>query len=277
MTSSPQNLGLLIQRAIKGDRPAIDQLLLHFRPQLRRMIAVRMDTRLRARLDPSDIVQIVLAHAAASMATFERPAEEFFPWLRQMAWDELSRLHRDHVTTQKRSVTLEQRQWFAQATDESMARLADQLAAKQLGPRSQAVHRELRARVRAALEQLAVQDREVLVLRFLEQLSITDTAAALGLSEAAVKSRQFRAVDRKLLATPVHSERQPRHSERSEESSPARPTSRRVSRDAKVRRSVVRSPLPHRLECFHRPMRGLACSRIASIIESLPQRSSQRG
>ncbi|MBA3484576.1 MAG: sigma-70 family RNA polymerase sigma factor [Pirellulales bacterium] len=58
--------------------------------------------------------------------------------------------------------------------------MADQLAVKQLGPCSQVVHQELRARVRAALEQLAEQDREVLVLSFLEQLSISDAAAALG-------------------------------------------------------------------------------------------------
>jgi DNA-directed RNA polymerase specialized sigma24 family protein len=40
------------------------------------------------------------------------------------------------------------------------------------------------------------------VLRFLEQLNITDTAAALGISESAVKSRQFRAIERlgKLLS-----------------------------------------------------------------------------
>ncbi|RIK74920.1 MAG: hypothetical protein DCC67_15945 [Planctomycetota bacterium] len=196
MTSSSLDVARLVRLAIAGDRPAVNQLLVHFRPQLHRMIAVRMDSRLRARLDPSDVVQIVLAHAAASIATSQRPAEDFYLWLRQMAWDELARLHRDHLATQKRSVTLEQQEWAARTAEESMVRLADQLAAKQLGPSSQAVHRELRTRVREAVEQLAAQDSEVLVLRFLEQLSVSETAAALGLSVAAVKSRQFRAVAR---------------------------------------------------------------------------------
>lgn len=196
MTSSSGDIGPLVSRAIKGDRPAIDQLLHYFRPQLRRMIAVRMDTRLKARLDPSDVVQIVLAQAAVKIAVFARPTEEFFAWLRQLAWDELSRLYRDHVITQKRSVALEHQDWTARAMEESMVLLADRLAANQLGPGSQVVQQELRARVRTALEQLAVQDREVLVMRFLEQLSITETATALGLSEAAIKSRQFRAIDR---------------------------------------------------------------------------------
>jgi RNA polymerase sigma-70 factor (ECF subfamily) len=196
MTSSSGNIRGLVHSAVLGDRSAIEQLLVYFRPQLRRMIAVRMDTRLRARLDPSDVVQIVLAHAAANIAAFARPAEEFFAWLRQLAWDELSRLHRDHVATQKRSVAREQQEWAARSMEESMVRLADQLAAKQLGPCSQLVHQELRARVRAALQQLTEQDREVLALRFLEQLSISDAATALGLSEGAIKSRQFRAIDR---------------------------------------------------------------------------------
>jgi RNA polymerase sigma-70 factor (ECF subfamily) len=147
-------------------------------------------------LDPSDVVQIVLAHAMANISSFTRPAEEFFAWLRQLAWDELSRLHRDHISTRKRSVAREEQKWTVRAMDESMVRLADQLAAKQLGPGSQLIHQELRARVRAAFQQLNAQDREVLVLRFLEQLSISDTAAALGVSEAAIKSRQFRAIDR---------------------------------------------------------------------------------
>lgn len=36
-------------QAIGGDHSAIEQLLAQFRPQLRRMVAVRMDSRLKAR------------------------------------------------------------------------------------------------------------------------------------------------------------------------------------------------------------------------------------
>jgi DNA-directed RNA polymerase specialized sigma24 family protein len=42
--------------------------------------------------------------------------------------------------------------------------------------------------VRAALERLAAADREVLVLRFFEQLSTRELAGVLGVSEAAAKS-----------------------------------------------------------------------------------------
>jgi RNA polymerase sigma-70 factor (ECF subfamily) len=202
MNPSSAETRRLIARALQGDRQSIEELLAHYRPQLRRMVAVRMDSRLKARLDPSDIVQSVLAEAAQKMVAFHQEPEQFFPWLRQLAWDELARLHRDHIRTKKRSVSREEDDWQGQAADESMMQLADRLATQQLGPGSRLIHKELRARVRAALDQLAPQDREVLVLRFLEQLDIGDTAAALGISESAVKSRQFRAIERlgKLLS-----------------------------------------------------------------------------
>jgi RNA polymerase sigma-70 factor (ECF subfamily) len=202
MNSCSAATGRLVRRAKQGDPTAIDQLLAFFRPQLRRMVAVRMDSRLKSRFDPSDVVQNVLAEAAQKMVNFNKQAEQFYPWLRQLAWDELARLHRDHIRTKKRSLSREQDDWQGRAADESMLRLADRLAAQQLGPGSRLVQKELRSRVQAAVEQLPPQDREVLVLRFLEQLDISDTAAALGVTQSAVKSRQFRAIERlgRLLA-----------------------------------------------------------------------------
>ena len=47
----------------------------------------------------------------------------------------------------------------------------------------------------AALQKLSERDREVLELRHLEQLSVAETAAALGVSEAVVKTRHLRTPD----------------------------------------------------------------------------------
>ena len=60
----------------------------------------------------------------------------------------------------------------------------------------QLMQKELKARVQAALAQLDARDREVLVLRFLEQLSIEEAAVVLEISQEAVKSRQRRALER---------------------------------------------------------------------------------
>ena len=55
---------------------------------------------------------------------------------------------------------------------------------------------ELRDRVRAALARLSERDREVVVMRHLEQLSTAEVAAVLGISEGAVKVRLLRALER---------------------------------------------------------------------------------
>ncbi|MGZ4452957.1 MAG: RNA polymerase sigma factor, partial [Nocardioides sp.] len=48
----------------------------------------------------------------------------------------------------------------------------------------------------AALAQLSPTDRAVLVARYWEDRSITETAHALGLTETAVRTRAKRAIDR---------------------------------------------------------------------------------
>jgi DNA-directed RNA polymerase specialized sigma24 family protein len=108
------------------------------------MVAMRMDARLKARFDPSDVAQSVLAEVAQKMVSFQQPPDRFYPWLRQLAWDELARLHRDHVRTKKRSISREQHDWHTHTADESMLQLADHLASRQLGPSSQLVRKELR-------------------------------------------------------------------------------------------------------------------------------------
>ena len=54
----------------------------------------------------------------------------------------------------------------------------------------------MRQRVQQALSQLGEADREVLVLRYLEDLSTAEIAAVLELTESAVKMRQLRALQR---------------------------------------------------------------------------------
>lgn len=196
MSSSGDGISQLIVRAIAGEREAVDELLARHRSQLRRMVAVRLDPRLKSRVDPSDVVQSVLAKAAKRMSSYAAPPEMFFGWLRQLAWDELTRLHRDHVVTRRRSIELEAPLGAGPSTDASLALLADRLAADQSGPRSRLIRQERTDRVRRALAELAAPDREILELRFLEQLDVAETASALGVTEAAVKSRQFRAIER---------------------------------------------------------------------------------
>jgi RNA polymerase sigma-70 factor (ECF subfamily) len=194
--SNPPDSDVLVERARHGDASARRALLTRHRDQLRRMVAIRMDRRLAARVDPSDVVQEVLAEAAGSLSDYlrERPLP-FYPWLRQLASDRLVGLHRKHVGAARRSVMREE-PGVRELPDDSVADLAGRLIDSASSPSKHLVREELRERVRAALNGLAPMDREVLVLRHLEQLSTEETAAVLGLSRSAVKMRLLRALER---------------------------------------------------------------------------------
>jgi RNA polymerase sigma-70 factor (ECF subfamily) len=183
----------LLDRAAAGDRSAREQLLERHRPKLKRMVAVRLDRRLAARLDPSDVVQEALADAARRLDDYlrERPMP-YFPWLRRLAWDRLDKAHRRH-TARRRSVAREEP---PDLPNSSAIMLAERLLARDTDPARAALRKEKRQRVRALLDRLSADDREVLVLRFLERLSSTEAGAVLGISPGAVRLRLMRALER---------------------------------------------------------------------------------
>ena len=166
------------------------------RARLRQMIALRIDRRLAARIDPSDVVQDALADAGQALSEYlrHRPLP-FYAWLRRFAWDRLVELHRKHVLAQRRSVGREE-PWAAAWTDPSAVSLAGRLAAGGTSP-SRRLHREeLRERVQAALALLPPRDREVLVLLYMEELSAAEIGAVMGTTEGAVRTRHVRALKR---------------------------------------------------------------------------------
>lgn len=186
----------LLDRTRLGDPAAAGELLEGHRTRLRAMVAVRLDPRLGARLDPSDLVQDALLDAHRQLTTYlEQQPLPFYPWLRQITWQRLVLAHRQHLAVAARSVAREAACDMA-LSDESVSHLADRLHSRGPNPGSRAIENELRQRLRGALAMLAPADQEILLLRFLEQLSTGETAAVLGLSASAVKMRQLRAVER---------------------------------------------------------------------------------
>jgi RNA polymerase sigma-70 factor (ECF subfamily) len=186
----------LFQAAQDGDAAAGQRLLARHRVRLRQMVAIYLDRRLTARVDPSDVVQEALADAARGFAAYvrERPLP-FYPWLRQLAWQRLGQVHRHHIRARCRSIEREVA-WEVAQPDHSALALADRLMANGTSPSRRMIRDELRRRVQAAMEQLAERDREILVMRHLEEMSAAEIAAILGISEGAVRVRLLRALTR---------------------------------------------------------------------------------
>jgi RNA polymerase sigma-70 factor (ECF subfamily) len=184
----------LIEAARRGDETARQALLVEHRARLRRMVAVRLDPRVAPRVDPSDVVQEALAAAAELLPQYlkEQPIP-FYPWLRRLAWERLVKLHRRHISTEKRTVA---REVLPDLPDGSVAALARLAAADHTSPSDQAARNELQLRVRSALNELGERDREVLILRYLEQLSTAEIAVVMGSTVGAIKVRHLRALER---------------------------------------------------------------------------------
>ena len=109
MTRPKADTEELLQRAAEGDTAARQQLFVRHQHRLRQMVAVRMDRRLAARVDPSDLVQEALMDAHRKLNDYlrDRPLP-FYPWLRRLAWERLLQLHRRHLHADRRSVLREE-------------------------------------------------------------------------------------------------------------------------------------------------------------------------
>ncbi|MHC4440981.1 MAG: sigma-70 family RNA polymerase sigma factor [Planctomycetota bacterium] len=185
----------LIRRAGDGEKAATEELLARYRDRLRQMVAVRIDPRLAARVDASDVVQETLVEASRKLPEYlQNQPLPFYPWLRQIAWERLVDLHRRHVRAQKRAVG--RHSWQHPLPDRSTMALADQLLASGTSPSGHFAREELRDRMQTTLKALPPRDREVLVLRHLEQLSTREIASVMGMTEGAVKTKHLRALQR---------------------------------------------------------------------------------
>jgi RNA polymerase sigma-70 factor, ECF subfamily len=195
-TAPPADTDSLIQRARSGDVAAIDELLARHRDRLRRMVELRMDPRLAGRVDASDVVQEAIAEAARRMPDYLRQSPmPFYPWLRRLAWQRLLDLHRRHVVASRRSV-LRERELEPLLPEQSARHLANVLARSASTPSGQLMRKEQRHRVQEALLRMEPHDREMLLLIYLEQMSMSEAGTELGISAKAAEMRHLRALER---------------------------------------------------------------------------------
>jgi RNA polymerase sigma-70 factor (ECF subfamily) len=168
-----------------------------YRPRLRRMVALRLDPRLQGRIDPSDVIQETFLEATARLAEYlQNPAMPFFLWLRFLAGQKLVTLHRHHLGTKMRDAGREVALYRGRLPEASSAALAAQLLGRESRPSEAAVRAELKVRLQEALNSMDPLDREVLALRHFEQLSLSETAQVLGITQSGASRRYLRALQR---------------------------------------------------------------------------------
>ncbi|MFO0789701.1 MAG: sigma-70 family RNA polymerase sigma factor [Pirellulales bacterium] len=181
----------LLNGAQQGDSAAVSQLLDRHRDSLHRMVACRLNPRVACRVDASDVVQEALLTASKRLAEYLRsPSMPFHAWLRQLARDRLADAFR-HELADKRNVAREQ---LPGPADHSSLDPRAQTPDGQLTPAAMLLKKEFAERFRIAVDQLGEDAREIILMRHAEQLTNSQAAELLGLSEAAAGMRYLRAL-----------------------------------------------------------------------------------
>ncbi len=188
---------ILIDAARAGDIDAVNRLFEKHRGPVHRLVQMRLDRKVRQRVDVSDVVQDVMIEASGRLEKYlDDPAMTFHLWLRQIAWDRIIDTYRRHRVSAKRNMDREQAMSVPAGADHSTMELAVQLCDPGLTPAAAASQREIASKVESVIELLSDQDREIIIMRHYEYLSNLEIAEVLNLNPPAASMRYLRALRR---------------------------------------------------------------------------------
>ncbi len=191
-TNSAFPLGWLL-RAQGGDAAAVGKLLEQYRNYLQLLARTMIGASMRARVEPSDVVQETFMDAYRDFAQFEGGTErELMSWLRQILVRNVTdqvRVHQAHGRDVRREESLEQ------MLERSSQSLHDVLAAGISTPSVQAARREQSLLVAEAMSRLPEDYRDVIIYRNLKGLKFEEVAEAMGRSSGAVRMLWARALE----------------------------------------------------------------------------------
>lgn len=186
----------LDQLRSKGEE-AVAELFGRYRDKLLRMVESRLDNRVVGKVDCEDVLQDAFMEAARRVQDYlDRPSVPFFIWLRQITRQILIDTHRRYLGREMRDVNREARLRQRSPEGASSISLAGLLAGSLTTPSEFAVREEMVSAMETALDRLDDVDREVLVLRHLEDLSNNEVAQILGIDKSAASKRYMRALKR---------------------------------------------------------------------------------
>ena len=174
-------MSYLADLAGKGDGSAFEQLVDRFWPDIFRMAYYRTSSR----ADAEELTQDIFMKAYRNVSALKDP-DRFKPWLYSIG---LNRIRDYYRRKQVRSIVTffsdnDHEEYFPEIADDHPSASDDM------------EKREFWEKVGEFAENLPRGEREVFRLRFMDQLTLKETAQILGRKESTVKTHLYRAVDK---------------------------------------------------------------------------------
>jgi RNA polymerase sigma-70 factor (ECF subfamily) len=166
----------LVELARGGDAEAFGQLYDHYRTKVYRFVYYRVGSTAVA----EDLTSETFFRALRSMGTFQWQGKDFGAWLMTIARN----LTTDHFKAGRTRLEL--------STDDMTAHV--DAGGSTDGPDTQVLSSLTNQALLGALKTLPHEQQECLIMRFLQGLSIAETALVLGRSAGAVKQLQLRGI-----------------------------------------------------------------------------------
>ena len=165
------------------------------RSRLVRIAAWYLPLSLAAKVSAEDIVQDAYLTALRSSERLSELKVSAFVWLRSLVQQSLIQQQRRFQSTEMRDVLREHSMEHRAPDAESSMRLLNALCSGQSTPSAAARRNEAADMVSRALLQLSENDREILRLRFFEDLRTSEIAEILDVQPPSVSARLGRALE----------------------------------------------------------------------------------
>jgi RNA polymerase sigma-70 factor (ECF subfamily) len=174
-TSDQARMMAAVRAAQDGDGEAFGELYDAYADLVHRYISYRVNNHALA----EDLTSETFLRALRRISTFTWQGRDFGAWLVTIARN----LVADHYKSSRYKLE--------RSTADLIGAGAD---SAEEGPETEVIAGITNATLLAAVRQLGAEQQECIVLRFLQGMSVAETAAILGKNEGAVKALQYRAV-----------------------------------------------------------------------------------
>ncbi len=162
----------LIERAIKGKASAFGSLYDYYQPRIYRFVLIKVGRREEA----EDLTHEVFKNAWLNIESYKDMGFPFSSWLYKIARNQITDFYR--AAKGETSIDKIDPEYFAIPASIQLD-LADKMEIE---------------RVKDAIQELKPEYQDILVMRFIEDMSVKETAESVEKSEGAVKVLQHRAM-----------------------------------------------------------------------------------